>query len=132
MSLYNADLEPASVFNNLSSSQPKMSMILSTVHSLYTNNPCTVHTLYTDNLRIHTLYIDSPCMHQKIGFFYNSENFTIMILDLLKLQCVHEILPISSLLEYIFNHSQEIHTKNSLTRSSPSILQKIFSQEALH
>jgi hypothetical protein len=85
---------------------------------MYIDNPHTLHTLYTDNLRIRTLYTDNPRTHKKIGFFCNFENFVVMISDLLKLQCAHDILLMLSFLEYIFNHAQDIHTKYALTRSS--------------
>jgi hypothetical protein len=93
-------------------------MSLSIVRSLYIDIMRTVRTLYTENLCICTLCTDNPCMHQKIGFFYNSENFVVMISDLWKLQCIHEILLMLSSSEYIFNNSQEIHTKNAFTGSS--------------
>jgi hypothetical protein len=141
-------MEPASVFNSLSSSQPQISMILSTVLSLYIDIPRIVHTLYIDSSCIRTLYTDSPCTHQKIGFFSNFENFIVMILDLPKLQCIHEILPISSLSKYIFNTcSRDPHhicstrishkklsintPKDILTRSSPLIHKKYILQETI-
>ena len=61
-----------------------------------------------------------------------SRLFPSRSLILKKIWCVHEILLTLSFSEYIFNHSQEIHTKDALTRSSPSTLQKIISQEDLH
>jgi hypothetical protein len=137
-------MKPASVFNNLSSTQPQISMILSTVRSLYTDKPHTVRTMYTDISRICTLYTYNPRTHHKIGVFCNSKNFTVIILDLSKLQCVHEILPISSLSEYIFNHAQDIHTKmlsqkslsistpkDIVTRSSPLIHKKNVLQDSI-
>jgi len=108
----------------MSSTQPKLSMILFIVRSLYIDILCIVHTLYSDSLRIHTLYTNSPRTHQKIVFFCNSKNFAIMISDLPKLQCIHEILLISSLSEYIFNSfSRDTHHRCS---------HKKLSQEALH
>jgi hypothetical protein len=119
-------------------------MILSTVRSLYTDNPRTVCTLYTDNLRIRTLYTDNPRTHQKIGFFCNSENFSVMISDLPKLQCVHEILlDLLSLRIDLQSCSRDPHQrcshkklsintpKDILTRSSPLIHKKDVLQETI-